>query len=64
MKHPVFMIFAKCDVDSMQSYSDRHFTSKEAAEDYIKDVLEPSDKEAGVYEPDYFTVLDMTFAFE
>lgn len=58
----VFMIFAKHEVENgtWQSYSDRNFRTREAAEDYIKNVIEPYDKECGVYEPDYFVVEDMT----
>lgn len=58
----VFMIFAKHEVENgtWQSYSDRKFRTREAAEDYIKNVIEPYDKECGVYEPNYFEVVDMT----
>lgn len=52
------MIFAKNDLDN--SYSDTKFRTHEAAELYIKDVIEPYNKECGVYEPDYFEVVDMT----
>ncbi len=62
---PVFMIFAKHEVENgtWHSYSDRRFTTREAAEHYIKYVIEPYDKECGVYEPDYFEVVDMTEYF-
>lgn len=54
----VFMIFAKNDLHD--SYSDKKFSTREAAEEYIKYVIEPYDKECGVYEPNYFEVVDMT----
>lgn len=52
------MIFAKNDLHN--SYSDKKFSTREAAEEYIKYVIEPYDKECGVYEPNYFEVVDMT----
>lgn len=57
----VFMIFAKNDLDN--SYSDKKFPTREAAEQYVKYVIEPYDKECGVYEPDYFEVVDMSFYY-
>lgn len=54
----VFMIFAKNDLDN--SYSDKKFRTREAAEQYIKYAIEPYDKECGVYEPNYFEVVDMS----
>ena len=58
----VFMIFAKESIENgiWEAYSDRKFRTKEAAESYIKDVLEPYDKECGVYEPNYYCVEDMS----
>lgn len=57
----VFMIFAKNDLDN--SCSDKKFRTREAAEQYVKYVLEPNDKAAGVYEPNYFEVVDMSLYY-
>ena len=61
----VFMIFAKENIENgiWESYSDHKFKTKEAAKEYIKNVLEPYDKECGVYEPNYYYVEDMSEFF-
>lgn len=46
------------------TYVDNIFKTREAAEDYIKSHLEPNDREAGIYEPNYYQVLDDTSIFE
>lgn len=61
--HRVFEIFGKDGIEEMQSYTDAAFATEAEANAYIKEVLEPSDKEAGVYEPDYFIVKEMTECF-
>lgn len=56
------MIFAKEDIENgiWDAISDIKFSTKEAAENRIKEVLEPYDKECGVYEPNYYCVKDMS----
>lgn len=56
------MIFVKEEVaqGNYEAYTSKKFTTPEAAHDYIKNVLEVEDKKQGIYEPDYYTVEDMT----
>lgn len=58
----VYMIFVKEEVaqGNYEAYTSKKFTTPEAAHDYIKNVLEVEDKKQGIYEPDYYTVEDMT----
>ena len=62
----VFMIFAREDVEkgNYEAYISKKFSTPEVAHDYIKNVLEVEDKEQGIYEPDYYTVEDMTKYFQ
>lgn len=58
----VFMIFVKDEVaqGNYEAYTSKKFSTPEAAHDYIKNVLEVEDKKQGIYEPNYYTVEDMT----
>ena len=58
----VFKIFAKADIEAenWEPCSERKFKSREVAENYIKNVMEPNDKECGVYEPGYYCVEDIS----
>ena len=56
------MIFVKEEVaqGNYEAYTSKKFSTPEAAHNYIKNVLEVEDKKQGIYEPDYYTVEDMT----
>ena len=62
----VFMIFVKEEVaqGNYEAYTSKKVSTPEAAHDYIKNVLEVEDKKQGIYEPDYYTVEDMTKYFQ
>lgn len=62
----VFMIFVREEVekDNYEAYTSKKFSTPEAAHDYIKNVLEVEDKKQGIYEPDYYTVADMSKYFQ
>ena len=53
-----FMIFAKNDLDN--AIISKRFADEFSANDYIKNVLEPSDRDCGIFEPNFYFVKDMT----